>query len=37
MAAIEALGRDAEDGGPDPEEAMRRLGRILRLLTTGEP
>lgn len=36
MAAIEALSRDAADGGPDPEEAMWRLGRILRLLSTGK-
>ena len=34
--APEALGRDDDDGGPDPEEAKDRLSRVIRLLILGE-
>jgi len=34
--ALEALGQDEDEGGPDPEEARERLGRVLRLLILGE-
>jgi hypothetical protein len=35
-SALYALTRDEEDGGPDPAAAEERLGRLLRLLLTGE-
>ena len=34
--ALCALEQDEEEGGPDPEEAKHRLGRVIRLLIHGE-
>lgn len=34
--ALSALDQTADEGGPDIEEAKRRLGAVLRLLFTGE-
>ena len=34
--AAEALERDEDEGGPDPEEARERLTRVIRILVLGE-